>query len=202
MESQRTMGREWAGPRIGTPHTGLRTEERFRRWRSRSIYSGKSKLRRTTKVYLMTLLQASVGRHICSSRKSAVLPKAAKEPASKNLFKTRQSLNQTAFLYQDNLKTAKPNSDGALINYLRLPFAARTTSLSAPKVLRANSFQLIKFWCTRTVSSTRDKVNRAAGRPAPRRPSFLGASSRHLIIVRLRSKSAWLLCVRCLGTVI
>ena len=30
----RTMGREWAGPRIGTPHTGLRTEARFRRWRS------------------------------------------------------------------------------------------------------------------------------------------------------------------------
>ena len=25
-----------AGPRRGTPHTGLRTEERFRRWRSRS----------------------------------------------------------------------------------------------------------------------------------------------------------------------
>jgi hypothetical protein len=37
MESLRTMGREWAGPRIGTPHTGLGTEERFRRWRSRSI---------------------------------------------------------------------------------------------------------------------------------------------------------------------
>ena len=37
MESLRTMGREWAGQRIGTPHTGLRTEERFRRWRSRSI---------------------------------------------------------------------------------------------------------------------------------------------------------------------
>ena len=37
MESLRTMDREWAGPRIGTPHTGLRTEERFRRWRSRSI---------------------------------------------------------------------------------------------------------------------------------------------------------------------
>jgi len=31
MESLRTMGREWAGPRIGTPLTGLRTEERFRR---------------------------------------------------------------------------------------------------------------------------------------------------------------------------
>ena len=45
MESLRTMGREWAGPRIGTPHTGSRTEERFRRWRSRSILSGKSKLR-------------------------------------------------------------------------------------------------------------------------------------------------------------
>jgi hypothetical protein len=37
MESLRTMGREWAGPRIRTPHTGLRTEERFRRWRSRLI---------------------------------------------------------------------------------------------------------------------------------------------------------------------
>jgi quercetin dioxygenase-like cupin family protein len=37
MESLRTMGREWVGPRIGTPHIGLRTEERFRRWRSRSI---------------------------------------------------------------------------------------------------------------------------------------------------------------------
>ncbi|MFZ1202642.1 MAG: hypothetical protein WAO07_20940 [Desulfobacterales bacterium] len=37
MESLRTMDREWAGPRIGTPHTGLKTEERFRRWRSRSI---------------------------------------------------------------------------------------------------------------------------------------------------------------------
>src|SRR6266511_2624394 len=37
MESLRIMGREWAGPRIGTPHTGLRTHERFRRSRSRSI---------------------------------------------------------------------------------------------------------------------------------------------------------------------
>jgi hypothetical protein len=37
MESRPTMGREWAGPRIGTPHTGLRTEERVRRWRSQSI---------------------------------------------------------------------------------------------------------------------------------------------------------------------
>jgi quercetin dioxygenase-like cupin family protein len=36
MVSLRTMSQEWAGPRIGTPHTGLRTEERFRRWRSRS----------------------------------------------------------------------------------------------------------------------------------------------------------------------
>jgi hypothetical protein len=26
-----------AGPRIGTLHTGFRTEERFRQWRSRSI---------------------------------------------------------------------------------------------------------------------------------------------------------------------
>jgi len=32
----RTMGREWAGPRTGTPHTGSRTEEQFRQWRSRS----------------------------------------------------------------------------------------------------------------------------------------------------------------------
>ena len=30
-------GREWAGPRIEIPLTGLRTEERFRRWRFRSI---------------------------------------------------------------------------------------------------------------------------------------------------------------------
>jgi quercetin dioxygenase-like cupin family protein len=37
MESLRTMGREWAGPRIGTQHTGLRTEERFQLWRSRLI---------------------------------------------------------------------------------------------------------------------------------------------------------------------
>lgn len=29
-------GPEWAGPRIGTRHTGSRTEERSRRWRSRS----------------------------------------------------------------------------------------------------------------------------------------------------------------------
>ena len=43
MESIRTMAPEWAGRRIGTPHTGLRTEEQFRRWRSRSISSGKSK---------------------------------------------------------------------------------------------------------------------------------------------------------------
>src|SRR5690349_7151393 len=44
MEAPRTMGREWAGPRIGTPYTGLRTEVRFRQWRSRSISSGKSKI--------------------------------------------------------------------------------------------------------------------------------------------------------------
>jgi hypothetical protein len=30
---------------IGTPHTGSRTAEQFRRWRFRSIYSSKSKLR-------------------------------------------------------------------------------------------------------------------------------------------------------------
>ena len=30
MESRRSMGRAWAGPRIGTPCTGSRTEERFR----------------------------------------------------------------------------------------------------------------------------------------------------------------------------
>ena len=41
MESRLTMGRESVGPRIGTQHTGLRTEERFRRWRSRSTSSGK-----------------------------------------------------------------------------------------------------------------------------------------------------------------
>ena len=42
MESRRTMDPEWAGPRTGTPRTGSRTEERFRRWRSRSISSGKN----------------------------------------------------------------------------------------------------------------------------------------------------------------
>jgi hypothetical protein len=45
MASPRTMGREWAGPRIGTPRTGLRTGDRFRRWKSRSISSCKGKLR-------------------------------------------------------------------------------------------------------------------------------------------------------------
>jgi hypothetical protein len=43
MELHRSTGREWAGPRIRTPHTGWRTGERLRRWRSRSISSGKSK---------------------------------------------------------------------------------------------------------------------------------------------------------------
>ncbi len=33
------------GPRIGTPYTGLRTEERFRQWKSRSMLSGRSRLR-------------------------------------------------------------------------------------------------------------------------------------------------------------
>jgi hypothetical protein len=37
MESLRSTGRAWAGPRTGTPCTGLRTGERFRQWRSRSI---------------------------------------------------------------------------------------------------------------------------------------------------------------------
>ena len=36
MEWLRSMGREWAGPRIATPHIGLRIEERRRRWRSLS----------------------------------------------------------------------------------------------------------------------------------------------------------------------
>ena len=40
MEPLGTMDQGWAGPRIGTPPTGLRTGERFRRWRSRSISSG------------------------------------------------------------------------------------------------------------------------------------------------------------------
>jgi hypothetical protein len=40
----RTMGREWVGPRIGTPHTGSRTEERAGRWRSPSISSGTNKV--------------------------------------------------------------------------------------------------------------------------------------------------------------
>ena len=43
MELLRTTGREWAGPRTGTPYTGLKTEERFHRWRSRWISSGTSK---------------------------------------------------------------------------------------------------------------------------------------------------------------
>ena len=30
------MGQESAGPKIGTPHTGLRIEERRRRWKSQS----------------------------------------------------------------------------------------------------------------------------------------------------------------------
>src|SRR5215208_3965297 len=45
-ESLRTMGQEWAGPRIGTLHTGLRTGERLRRWRFPSTWSGKSRIRR------------------------------------------------------------------------------------------------------------------------------------------------------------
>ena len=40
--SPRTMGREQAGPRIGTRPTGSRTGERSRRWRSRSISSDES----------------------------------------------------------------------------------------------------------------------------------------------------------------
>ncbi len=43
MESLPIMGRDWAGLKIGTPCTGSRTEEQLRRWRSRSILSGKSK---------------------------------------------------------------------------------------------------------------------------------------------------------------
>jgi len=55
MESLRTMGREWAGPRIGTPPTGLRTEERFRRWRSRSISSGLPNSSSVRKGWVVTL---------------------------------------------------------------------------------------------------------------------------------------------------
>ncbi len=36
------MGREWAGPRIGTPRTGLRIEVRRQRWRYRSTSSDRS----------------------------------------------------------------------------------------------------------------------------------------------------------------
>src|SRR5579862_143792 len=43
----RTMDQEWAGPRIETPHTGLRTEEPSRRWRSRSTSSGPNSTRPT-----------------------------------------------------------------------------------------------------------------------------------------------------------
>ena len=32
-----TMGREWVGPKTGTPGTGSRIGERLRRWRFRSI---------------------------------------------------------------------------------------------------------------------------------------------------------------------
>ena len=42
-EPPRTTGREWVGPRTGTPGTGSRTGERSRRWRSRSTSSGASK---------------------------------------------------------------------------------------------------------------------------------------------------------------
>ena len=38
-------GRGRGGPRTGTRHTGSRTAERFRRWRSPSISSGKSEAR-------------------------------------------------------------------------------------------------------------------------------------------------------------
>ncbi len=39
----RTMGRAWAGPRTETPCTGWRTGERFRRWKSRSISSARTR---------------------------------------------------------------------------------------------------------------------------------------------------------------
>ncbi len=41
--SPRTTGRAWAGPRTATPCTGWRTGGRFRRWRSPSISSDKSR---------------------------------------------------------------------------------------------------------------------------------------------------------------
>ena len=44
-ESLRISDREWAGPKTGTPRTGSRTGERFRRWRSRSTSSGRNGLR-------------------------------------------------------------------------------------------------------------------------------------------------------------
>ncbi len=37
MKWLRIMGREWVGPRIGAPRTGLRIEDRRRRWKSQSI---------------------------------------------------------------------------------------------------------------------------------------------------------------------
>jgi len=42
--SPRTTGREWAGPRTGTPHTGSRTEARRRPWRSPSTSSREREL--------------------------------------------------------------------------------------------------------------------------------------------------------------
>ncbi len=43
--SRRTMGRAWAGPRIGTRSTGSRTGERSRRWRSRSTSSRRERVK-------------------------------------------------------------------------------------------------------------------------------------------------------------
>jgi hypothetical protein len=89
----------------------------------------------------MAPLQAPVVRHICSSRKSALLPKAAKEPASKNLFKTRQSLNKTAFLYRDSLKNPKPNTDG-IVNCLLQPGQLRNQLY---KSMLSTSIHLLTF---------------------------------------------------------
>jgi hypothetical protein len=55
MELLPIMGRDWAGPKIGTPCTGLKMEGQFLRLRSRSILSGKSKPVKRVIIHLIHL---------------------------------------------------------------------------------------------------------------------------------------------------
>jgi hypothetical protein len=102
---------------------------------------------------MLTDINQSCQAHLQLAHCHRTIPKAAKEPASRDCFIIKQSLKKKASLQRDNFKNPKPNSVG-LINCLPQPRQLRN---QPSKSMRENLSQLIKLCCKWTDSATETK---------------------------------------------